>query len=359
MAYTTITKSKSHFNQKIYTGTGSAASITGVGFQPDWVWIKRRDATQSNVFFDVLRGTGKRIMTNETAAEETDAQTLTAFGADGFSVGTSTQVNNSSSSHMSWNWKGGGSGSSNSDATGSYPITSTVSANQTSGVSIVKYTGNGYSTATIGHGLGAKVECIIMRPLGYVGAWWIAHKGLSTDNVLEFNNNAQANVSTFGGGGLKYSTFTNAVFGGGNGSSNSDLWNKSGENYIAYCFAEKQGFSKFGRYYGNNNANGPFVYTGFRPQTVIVKKINSTGYWTVNDNIRNSRSDSDSNPSDRWIYPNVNDAEYDASSYTMDLLSNGFKIRHNGNYQNASNTYIYLAFGQSLVGSNNIPCTAR
>ena len=365
MAYTTVNKSTAHFNTKLYTGTGSSNAITGVGHQPDLIWWKCRNQAKNHGLTDVVRGNTKIIRSNLTNTEDTSSDYVQSFDSDGFTLGTNGNANSNGDTFCSWNWKGGGTGSSNSDATGSYPITSTVSANTTAGFSIVKYTGNGYSTATIGHGLGVKPSMVILKPLGYSGAWWIIHKDLATDNVLEFNTNAQANISTFGGGGLKYSTFTNAVIGGGNGSSNSDLWNKSGEDYIAYCFAEIQGHSKVGSYSGNANADGPFIYTGFKPSFVLMKNAhggsNSTsGKWVMNDIKRNNRSDSaNTNPSDEWLYASGNDAEYDASSYPMDLLSNGFKVRHTGSYQNESATYVYYAVGQTMVGTNNVCATAR
>ena len=353
MAYTTVNKSTANFNTKLWAGNGSSQALTGVGHQTDMVWIKSRTDTRKHNLYDVVRGVQKRIVPNDTV-EEDEVPGVTAFGTDGFTVGSETDTNGGSRNFVGWSWKANGAGSSNSDATGSYPITSTVSANTTAGFSIVKYTGNGYSTATIGHGLGSKPAMVIMRPLGYTGAWWIIHKDLTADHVLEFNTNAQANISSFGGGGLKYSTFTNAVIGGGNGSSNSDLWNKSGEDYIAYCFAEKTGYSKFGSYTGNGNTNGTFVYTGFKPAFVIIKNTAVTEHWAMHDNKRPGY-----NGNGYYLYPNLSNAEVaNNSSHTVDFLSNGFKIRSDNDQWNDVETMIYMCFGQSLVGSNNVPNTA-
>ena len=351
MAYTTINKSSEHFNTKLYSGTGSTNNVTGVGFQPDWTWIKSRTDTGNHRMYDAVRGATKTLYSNLTNEEGTNTNGLSSFNSDGFTVNTNTQSNGSGNNFVSWNWKAGGSGSSNTDGS----ITSTVSANTTAGFSIVKYTGTGSASDTIGHGLGVKPAMVIMRPLGYSGAWWIIHKDLTADNVLEFNTNAQANISSFGGGGLKYSTFTTSVIGGGNGSTNSDLWNKSGEDYIAYCFAEKTGYSKFGSYVGNNGgSDGVFVYTGFKPTFVMVKLASHSG---ANWNIKDVKRDT-FNPVDNQLRANLNNAEGDGED--IDILSNGFKTRANGlNLQDAGYTYIYMAFGQSLVGSNNIPCTAR
>ena len=197
-----------------------------------------------------------------------------------------------------------------------------------------------------------------MKPLTSAGtAWWIVHKDLTTDYVLEFNNNAEAPISGFGGGGLKYSTFTTSVIGGGNGSSNSDLWNKSGEDYIAYCFAEVPGYSKFSSYLGNGFDNGAFIYTGFKPSWVMVKNKASGNHWMMYDNKVIPH-----NLGDKLNRANTSAAEIDNASGEMyDFLSNGFKARasSNNNTNYSGNTYIYMAFGQTLVGTNNIPATAR
>jgi len=364
MAYTTINKSSDYFNTKLYTGNGSAGhAITGVGFQPDFVWIKERNGTNNHEINDAVRGANYQIYPNLTNAQTNAGGHLTAFASDGFTLGTDGSINTNTNTYVSWNWKANGSGSSNSDATGSYPITSTVSANTTAGFSIVKYTGNGYSTATIGHGLGSKPAMVIMRPLGYSGAWWIVHKDLTADNVLEFNTNAQANISSFGGGGLKYSTFTTSVIGGGNGSSDSGLWNGSGQDYIAYCFAEKTGYSKFGSYTGNGNADGTFVYTGFKPAFVILKTSNLTGGWYIKDSIRSGGTNPNGSNPNETDNPtaNTSNAENKASAFGMDILSNGFKLRATDGYVNFDGgNYIYMAFAEApLVGTNGVTAKAR
>ena len=355
MAYTTINKSSLHFNTKLYTGNGSNGhAITGVGFQPDMTWLKNRDTTNDHELFDAVRGATKTIYPNRTDAEYTNATgSLTSFNSDGFTVGNGDGANKNSSGIAAWNWKANGAGSSNTDGNG---ITSTVSVNTTSGFSIVKYTGTGSASATIGHGLGIKPAMVIIRPLGYSGAWWIAHKNLSTDEVLEFNTNAQAPISGFGGGGLKYSTFTTSVIGGGNGSSNSDLWNKSGENYIAYCFAEKTGYSKIGSFVSNGNNDGAFIYTGFKSSFILLKKSSGSGTdWYIFNN--KSPGYNDNNKS---LRANTSATEASASGYSMDILSNGFKIRTSNTALGESGaTYIYYAVGQSIVGTNNIPANAR
>jgi len=239
-------------------------------------------------------------------------------------------------------------GSSNFDGN----IKTLVSANTSSGFSIIKYTGDGSASGTLGHGLGATPAAVWMRPLGYTGAWWITNHKMPDSNVLEFNTNSQAAISTFGGGGLKQEDFTSTTISGGNGSSDSGLWNGSGQDYIAYCFAQVNGFSKFGKYIGNDNTNGSFIYTGFKPRFVMIKH-NGSSNWTINDSVRDV-----SNPNAARAFPNQNVTE-STGSESMDLYSNGFKLKStDGGNNGAGNSYYYWAFGQPLVGSNNVPATA-
>jgi len=355
MAYTTINKYTAHFDTKTWSGNNTdPTTISGLNFQPDMIWGKARSGsygTQDHCINDAVRGANKIIRVNQTTAQETDTDNIKSFTSDGWTMGNDGKINQASTEYVGWSWKANGAGSSNTDGNN---ITSTVSANTTSGFSVVKYSGTGSASDTIGHGLGVKPACVIMRPLSYAGAWWIAHKDLTTDNLLEFNSNAQAAYSSFGGGGLRYSTFTTSVIGGGNGSSNSELWNKSGEDYIAYCFAEKTGFSKCNKYIGNGSTDGTFVYTGFKPSFILFKLSSATADWQIFDNKREGYN----NVNDA-LFPNLNSAE--GSSARIQLLSNGFKLIDNNNWgwNKSGETYVYMAIGQSLVGSNNIPCTAR
>jgi hypothetical protein len=362
MAYTTVNKSSSFMNPKLYTSTGNDnLAITGVGFEADLTWIKKAavvsgaNTNEAHMWSDQVRGSGYYVSSSSTSGQTSSTNDLKSWQSDGFTLGTNNRVNQGSTPHTyaAWNWKANGSGSANTDGNG---ITSTVSANTTSGFSIVKYTGTGSASDTIGHGLGVKPAMVIMRPLGYSGAWWIVHKNLSTDNVLEFNTNAQANISTFGGGGLKYSTFTTSVIGGGNGSSNSDLWNTSGEDYIAYCFAEVQGYSRIGSFTVNGNSTN-MIYTGFRPSFLLMKQYSSTSgnaQWGVFDNTRSGY-----NGKNDFLYANTEASEDSSNAQTLDFLSNGFKLR--GEYVSAQpgQSNIYMAFGQTLVGTNGITNNAR
>jgi len=351
MAYTTIKKPSEHFNTVTYTGDGSSSrNITGVGFQPDWLWIKNRDINQWNYLFDAVRGVSKALFSNVTNAESTQSGTQTAFLSDGFTVGNDTASNGNGNGIVAWNWKAGNSaGSSNSDGSTS----STVSANTTAGFSVVKYAGNsggsGYS-ATIGHGLGVKPSFMIIKNLTATVNWAVYHKSLNNGTnpevkYLELNDsNAQLDDA-----GIFYDTApTNSVFTVGT----SDKTNEVNKNYIAYCFAEKQGYSKFGSYLGNGNADGPFVYTGFKPAFVIIKKTSATDNWVINDNKRVGY-----NVDNNELFANLSNTE--DTNDVLDLVSNGFKIRHTAGRHNSSGaTYVYIAFAeQPLIGDN--PATAR
>ena len=342
MAYSSIAKPGDYFNTVLYAGNGSTNNITGVGFQPDWVWIKNRSNTSSHNTFDVVRGATKGLFTNATDAEETVANRLSAFGSDGFTINgdTSNQTNASGSNFVAWNWKAGGAGSSNSDG----DITSTVSANTTSGFSIVKWTSNGSNNNTVGHGLGVAPKIVLYKRLDGTNSWTWTYKYV--DDTLDYlvldGNNAKADL-TFGTYGFTTSsTISNLGFGNTN-------------EMVAYCFVEKTGFSNFGSYIGNGYTNGTFVYTGFKPAFVINKRIDSTGNWMLIDNKRIGY-----NPAQRDLRPNLTNVE--GNDETFDFLSNGFKVRTTSNDFGGGSgaTYIYMAFAEEpLVGTNNVPATAR
>ena len=351
MAYTTIHKSTDNFNTKLWTGNGSAGhSITGVGFQPDWTWIKVRCGTGDHGLWDSVRGVSKRIQSNEDSAETTTSG-VTAFGTDGFTMGTAYNVNGDN--YASWNWKAGNSsGSSNSDGS----ITSTVSANTTAGFTIVKYVGTGSgSNSTVGHGLGVKPAMIIVKNLGSNGNWVVWHKSLAseTNSYLRLDTNAAPGTTT---NYWNSAAPTNQVFGVSPDGYNN---NKDGENIIAYCFAEKTGYSKFGSYAGNGNVDGNFLYTGFKPAFLMVKRYDTSGNWVMFDNKRSSTGGN--NEINYALLADSNSSESTGtSSNDVDFLSNGIKIREdNGDLNTSGGTYIYMAFGQSIVGSNNIPTTAK
>ena len=333
---------KDYFNTKLYTGNGSTQSITGVGFQPDWVWLKRRDASASHELHDAVRGATKRLKSDGTNAEFTDTDTLTSFDSDGFSIGSGSQINTNSATQVAWNWKANGAGSSNTDGS----ITSTVSANTTSGFSIVTYTGTG-SVGTIGHGLSAVPKMIIVKRLDSASSWSVYHSALGNANQVYLNTTGASTSSS----GWNSTDPTSSVFSIGSTAS----YNGSGNTYIAYAFAEKSGFSSMGSYVGNGNADGTFVYTGFKPAFILLKNTTlSVENWVINDSGRNP-----SNIVDKDLFANQNYVE--AVHSRQDFLSNGFKFRSTANNSNKSgDTYIYMAFAESpIVSSNGVPAVAR
>ena len=352
MAYTTINKSTDYFNTVLYTGNGSTNAITGVGFQPDWLWVKCRSDANGGQIFDALRTTNS-ISPNATDAEANRASDgFTSLDSDGFTMngsGSGGNTNVSSRTYVAWNWLAANSTASNSDGS----ITSTVSANTTAGFSIVSYTGNATSGATIGHGLGAVPKMIITKNRDQSSGsqdWCVYHVGVGANKgiFLNLTNTPDTNAKYFNN-----TTPTSSVFTVGDNLGT----NGSGDAMIAYCFAEKKGYSKFGSYTGNGGGtDGTFVYTGFKPAWIMVKRTDSSNNWIMFDNKRNT-----SNVLDKYLYANLSDAE--ATGDFVDFTSNGFKWRRSGtaNAVNGSGgTYIYMAFAKApLVGSNNVPCTAR
>ena len=347
MAYTTIKKSSDYFNTKLYTGNGSTNNITGIGFQPDWVWTKCRSTVNSHRVIDAVRGVTKAIVTNSPNAEFTETNGLSAFGSDGYTLnGNLASMNTNNDTYASWNWKANGAGSANTAGS----INSTVSVNTTSGFSVVSYTGTG-SIATIGHGLGVAPNVVIVKQRTAAGNHWVMYNSaLPSANYflyLDGTDAQQTATNFFNNTAPSNSVFTVGTDAQTNGNTNS---------LIAYCFAEKQGYSKFGSYVGNGSTNGPFVYTGFKPAFVITKRIDAGGGWGINDNKRPNY-----NPENLYLVANDGQVEASDGSWTMDLLSNGWKARYNnGHFNAAGGSYIYMAFAKApLVGTNNVPANAR
>jgi|TARA_R100001510_G_scaffold19330_1_gene16844 hypothetical protein len=348
MAYATINKPSLNFNTKLYTGNGGTQSITGVGFQPDLTWTKARSYTYWNWLTDAVRGVTKTIYSNASTEEQTQANGLTAFDTDGFTVGNNTDINNNTSTYASWNWKaGGGQGSSNTD--GSINTTYT-SANTTAGFSISSFTGTG-SLATVGHGLGVAPKVIIIKNRSTTNGWEVYHESLGNTKYMQLHTTAAASTSATR---WNNTSPTNSVF-----TVNTENGvNKSGSNLVAYCFAEKKGYSKFGLYDGNGNADGPFIYMGFKPAMVIYKRANDgTNNWSIFDNKRDPY-----NEIDAQLNPNLANAE--GTSTRGDFLSNGWKVRTtSGSVNNSGSNYIYMAFAENPlvanVGNDGVPATAR
>jgi hypothetical protein len=355
MSYTNIDLPTDYFDTKLYTGNDSTQTITGVGFQPDLWWNKSRSGTHSagvHCLYDSVRGTTKRLKSNSTDAEATISG-VTAFNANGVTLGSENQSNGGSTEYVAWNWLAGGTGVSNTAGT----ISSTVSANTTSGFSIVSYTGNGTNGATIGHGLGVAPKMVIVKSRSNTGDWAVYHASLTAGNMVFLNTTgASGTISGFDNGGINpvsSTTFTTAQ-----GGVSQNNVNTSGRTYIAYCFADVKGFSKFSSYTGNGSTNGTFVYTGFKPAFVLIKQSSAAGeFWTLSDNKRVA----DYNVTDARLFPNSANAESSNGSGNIDFLSNGFKIRNSDSPMNASSaTYIYMCFASNpFVSSKGIACTAR
>ncbi|MFY7886066.1 MAG: DUF7483 domain-containing protein [Dolichospermum sp.] len=351
MAYTTINKPSLQFNTVTYTGNGTAIGsggqvITGIGFKPDWVWIKARSTTHSNRVFDAVRGVQLGLITNGTNADISMTEGLNSFNADGFTYGNHDSGNELNTTYVAWNWLGANTTVSNTQGS----ITSTVSANTTSGFSIVSYTGTG-SLATVGHGLGVAPKFIIIKNRTAVGNAWRCYQA----NLFASNSASFIDLQSTSGVGSSATVFnstapTSSVF---TVNTNTEV-NQSGQTFIAYCFAEVKGFSKFGSYTGNGSTDGTFVYTGFKPAMVIIKRYDGGAEnWRIFDNKRIGY-----NPSNYLLYPSGSFTE-DTTGSNIDLLSNGFKLRETSG-ANSANTFIYMAFAeQPLVGTNNVPATAR
>jgi len=344
MAYTTINKSGDYFNTKLYTGNGSTQNITGVGFQPDWIWQKERSSTSYHVVTDAVRGNTKQLFTNVNATEATDSNYITSFDSDGFGQGQNNDTNESGQTYVAWNWKANGQGSSNTD--GSINTTYT-SVNTTAGFSISSYTGNGTAGATIGHGLGTAPKVVLIKRRSAGGEWIMGHGSLGFTKFLELNLTGGEQTST-----LRFNDTapTSSVFTVG---STADT-NQNGTTLIAYCFAEKTGYSKFGSLTGNGSSDGTFVYCGFAPSFILVKAITS-GNWFMYDNKRPGY-----NNVQQFLEADGTAVEYTSNAnHSIDILSNGFKFTGGSGSNTSGRESIFMAFGQSIVGSNNIPATAR
>ena len=328
-----IVDGSKHFDVVTYTGNSTDnTAIGGLEFEPSLVWLKSRSNVYHHALFDQIRGGSNALYSSLTNAETTESGVKT-FEPDGFTLGTSSGSNYSGFTYVAWNWKANGTGVSNTDGS----ITSTVSANPTAGFSIVSYTGNQTAGATVGHGLGSAPKMLIVKGRGQTSSWMVKHESLASNQYL-YLNLTNAATSTYN---IWNSTSpTSSVFTLGSDGA----VNESSYNYVAYCFAEVEGYSKFGSYTGNGSADGTFVYTGFRPAFLLFKRTDSTADWTIHDFRRLGY-----NSNDFELYPNGSYAETGAAgSARSDFLSNGFKIRANSGGINASGgTYIYMAFSEN------------
>jgi hypothetical protein len=342
MAYTDIDKPDDYFNTVLYTGTGASNSVTGVGFQSDLLWFKNRSSALNHILFDSVRGIDKYFYVNLNEAEGTSATILTAVGSDGFTVGANNNVNESSNGIVAWNWLANGAGVSNTAGT----ISSTVSANTTSGFSIVSYTGTG-ANATVGHGLGVAPNVVIIKERTSAGEWVFGHSSLGFTKFIELNSTGASQTSSTR---FNDTAPTSLLFSIGTAA---DV-NTSTNAHIAYCFAEIKGYSKFGSYTGNGNADGTFVYTGFKPAFVMLKRTNDTAHWQMQDSKRIGF-----NPENERLY--ASDSAAEQTINFIDLLSNGFKcITTDAGANGSGDNFIYMAFAENpFVTSTSIPTTAR
>jgi hypothetical protein len=323
----------------LYTGNGSAQTITNAGgFKPDLVWQKPRSEVASHRLVDSVRGVNKTINSNQTDAEATETNTLTSFNSNGFTGGGSNAVT-SGNTAVAWQWQAGqGSSSSNTSGT----ITSTVSVNTTAGFSVVTYTGNGSTGATFGHGLGVAPKMVIIkkRSTGTAGNWIVYHTSTGINQYLYLNQTASASTATPTWGVSATLITLQQSF---------NDYNTSTGPYVAYCWAEIAGFSKFGSYTGNGSTDGPFIYLGFRPKFVLIKRTDSTSNWYLFDTSRDTY-----NVMKNELLPNSTNAEADNTRW-IDTLSNGFKIRNdNASQINASGgTFAYMAFAENPFKNAN------
>ena len=350
MAYTTIDKPSDYFNTVLYTGNNGSQTVTGLDFQPDWVWIKDRDGTERHCLTDSVRGVLQELRSNETAAESDRSGGtpgtggVSAFNSNGFSLVHDDGYNDNNSLQVSWNWKAGTSFTNDASSTGIGDIDSSGSVNTDAGFSIITATSDGAADKDIAHGLGAVPDVIFAKNLVRTYNWDCYFKTLGYNASLILNTNAATRTGAWGS-----NTFTTTTF-----ETKEDFSSKSGEAYIYYCFAEKKGYSKFGSYTGNGSTDGAFVYTGFKPAMVIYKKSSGIENWFIHDNKRQGF-----NPENELLFPDLNNAE--GTVNRIDLLSNGFKARtSDGGINGSGATYIYMAFAENpFVTSSGVPACAR
>ena len=346
MAYTTIDDPLDYFETILYTGNGSSQNIGGLDFQPDWVWIKSRSLVKDHDLYDSVRGADFPLESNTNVAEQdAGGQGLTSFRSDGFAIGNRSTINSSSATQVSWNWK-----ASNTTVTNaSVGISNTQSVNDTAGISILTYQGNGSNTGTA-HGLSVKPDLVIWKNRDQTDDWVVFHRAINTNGrqyiILNSTGAEQSSATIF----QQIAPDNNAIYFGGN-----DLTNASGEDYIVYAFRSIKGFSKFGSYTGNGNAAGTFVYTGFKPAWIMYKNTESAANWEITDNKRAGY-----NFANARLLANTSGAE--DTGPRIDILSNGFKHRSSGNPESnkSGEVYIYMAFAENpFVTSTGIPTTAR
>lgn len=334
---TSSTLANKYMDVSLYTGTGASQSITNSGsFQPDFLWIKSRSVAASHILVDAVRTVSQELSSNDVAAETTNSGRITSFNSNGWSLGATAaaSLNQNGATYVGWQWKANGSGTLNQQGS----INSTVSANVTAGFSVVTYTGTG-ANATVGHGLGVAPKMVIVFERSPGGDDHIVYHAALTSNQYSIRLNTTAAQAGPSAAYWNSTSPSSTVFSLGT----SGECNQSTATYVAYCFAEVAGYSKFGSYTGNGSADGPFVYCGFRPRFVMIKATGAAEGWNIFDTSRDTY-----NPELRLLFPNTADAEFNSGSTWADITANGFKIRYNGSPFNTSTaTYIFAAFAES------------
>ena len=349
MAYTDIDDPTLYFSSTIWTGNGvddRAIVIDGTGMQPDFVWIKSRNDTDNHRLVDSVRGATKHLESDGTGAEQTSSN-VKAFTSTGVTLSTNGSVNANSELYASWSWKAGTSFTNDASATGIGTIDSAGSVNNDSGFSIVSYTGTG-SNGTVKHGLNSVPKMFIVKELSNANSWEVYHASQGAGKNAQLNTTAA--FESAGSSRWNSTAPTSSVFSIGTDSG----VNRSSSNFITYCFAEKQGYLKTGKWIGNGNNDGPFSFCGFKPAFIMIKRTDVAKNWYINDNLRDGYNND--NP---YLSPNLNAAETGGTE--IDILSNGFKIRASGTGHNQSGgTYIYMAIAENpFVTSTGVPATAR
>jgi len=356
MAYTTIDNPELYFQTKLYTGDGSTSlAITLDGsenMQPDLIWIKAREGSFNHNLFDVVRGSKFWLGSNSTAAEDTGSGYPNSFDSDGFTLNNGGSTNNSGTTFASWNWKAGTSFTNDASATGVGSFDSTGSVSTAAGFSVISYTGNGSGGATVAHGLGSIPHMYIIKRRDTGSSnWHVYHQSIGATKGLRLNLTNAENTTDI----WQDTAPTSSVFSLG---SSIDV-NASGGTYIGYIFSEVKGYSKFGSYTGNGNADGPFVYTGFKPAWVMIKRTDTANDWNIQDS---KRTDYNGKQTTSLQANTTSNESTIGTDFRRDMLSNGFKIRNDGAETNASGgTYIYMAFAESpfVNSSGAVPNNAR
>ena len=356
MAYTTIDDPSAYFQTALWSGDGSTNNaITNDGnsnLQPDFVWIKKRTNADDHILANTSSGATKYLIPNTTGTEQTYSGNVKSFDSNGFTVGDGNQINQGSNTFVGWQWKANGGTTTTNDAssTGVGTIDSVYQANTTAGFSIVTHTGSG-SAGNIAHGLGAVPEWILTKNRSQAASWANYHVGIGNGYYLELDtDDAKESASSVWGDTTPSSTTFRV--GGANTKNNS-----SSNNFVSFCFTPIQGYSKFGSYTGNGNADGPFVYTGFKPAWLLIKNTAADANWMLLDNKRDPFNDA----TPAYMDVDLNNAENTSSDAPIDFLSNGFKVRTTSSIRNPNGEIVvYMAFAESpFVSSEGVPTTAR